>query len=115
MRVSAQYVRDILILAGIVVFAALLLTLALYGSVQSPHVLLRSYGLISSGPVGGWVLAAQDHSVITALWSLLPVTLFTLGPLVMAVRYPMRRVRLFAVVGTSWLIAGILYGVATWI
>lgn len=115
MRVIAQYVRDFLIPAGLVVLAALTLTLGFYGSVQSPHEILRSWRLISSGPVGGWFLAAQDHSIVSALWSLLPLTLFTLGPLVMAGWYPVCRVRWFLVAGIFWLLAGILYGVAIWI
>jgi hypothetical protein len=115
MRLDARYIRDLLILAALVVLAALLLTFAFYGSVQSSREILGSYALISSGPVGGWFLAAQDHSLVGALWSLLPLALFTLGPLVMALRYPMRRIRWLSVAGIFWLLAGVFYGVAIWI
>src|SRR4051812_44588830 len=97
MRITAQYVRDFLILAGSVVLAGLVLTFAFYGSVQSSHGFLYSYGLITSGPLGGWFLAAQDHRILSALWNLLPLSLLTFGPLVMALRQPTYRVRWFLV------------------
>lgn len=115
MRAIAQNVRDFLILAGLVSFAALLLTVAFYGAFLSSPEFVRYCSLIASGPVGGWYLAAQEQSIWAALWSLLPLSILTFGPLLMAGRYPMCRIRWFVVAGIFWLVAGILYGVAIWI
>jgi hypothetical protein len=115
LRSGIHYFRDLLVLAGLIALAGLPLSFAFYGSVLPLPGLLHAYGLISSGPVGGWLLGAEDHSVGSALWSLLPLTLLTFGPLVIAAWYPSRRVPLFVIAGFFWLSSGILYGVAIWI
>src|SRR6185295_8851594 len=110
------YVRGLLTTATAVLVVSLLLAFASFGSQLDS---LRTFGLgfaiLASGPVGGWVLAALDGELITALWGLLPLTFLTFGPLWFAIRRPSVRLACFAVTGIFWVLAGFLYGVAIWI
>ena len=97
------------ITASMVFIVSVLLACAFFGS---PFNL--GFLQIVSGPLGGWVLAAYEGAIITALWSLLPLSLLTFGPLVIAVRWFSWRVACFVTAGIFWVLSGFLYGIAIW-
>jgi hypothetical protein len=67
---------------------------------------------VALGPVTGWIEAAQQGSTRTALWGLIPATIFTAGPLCIWVA---SRARLWLVIGTIvWIAAGYFYAIAIW-
>jgi hypothetical protein len=109
------YARDFALWTAGVLALALYLTFQFYeGRALSRQEFFFGFVFIASGPLGGWVLAGMDGEVVTALWSLLPLTTLTIGPLVYGGWNPSHRLGAFAVAGVCWLAAGILYGVAIW-
>jgi hypothetical protein len=100
--------------AGAITIASLALAIATCGTDDLRKVGV-AFALIASGPIGGWFLAIHYHSLFSALWSLLPLTGFTIVPLLIALRQPARRAACFAIAGIAWLIAGVLYGIAIWV
>lgn len=116
MNLGARCLRDLLVLAAAVTLVAFGVAFAIFGSVlPSPSDVLRPFGAIVSGPLAGWFLAIQSGSILSALWSLAPLTLLALGPLVIAIRHPAHRIPWFVLAGAFWLAAGVFYGVVIWI
>ena len=68
---------------------------------------------IALGPIGGWIQAITDGAVLTALWSLVPATLFSVGPF--ALWMARRGVCWLTVSMAVWIAAGYLYAVAMWV
>jgi hypothetical protein len=74
---------------------------------------LRTMAWIALGPMTGWIGAAHDNHLSSAFWSLVPATLFSLGPLVLWIR---SRYLFWLVVATFvWVLAGYFYAVAMWV
>lgn len=103
--------------AAIVLAITLVISLASFGGVmvESPKTFAVGFIVVASGPIGGWIIAAQDGSIRDALWSLLPLTTLAFGPLLLAGYRPASRRVCFAVAATAWVIAGYYYGFAMWI
>jgi hypothetical protein len=70
-------------------------------------------GMIALGPAAGWFLAAKSGHVVSALWSLIPATVFSVGPLLLWFR--VRAVFLLVVAAFAWVASGYFYSVVMWI
>ena len=112
-----SYSRGILLTVALVLAITFVISLASFGGVmrESPKTFALGFILVASGPIGGWITAAQDGSIRDTLWSLLPLTALAFGPLFVAVYRPASRRACFAVVASAWIIAGYYYGFAMWI
>jgi len=75
--------------------------------------LLTISGVISLGPLAGWILAARDGHAFSALWSLLPATVFSVGPLLLWIST--RKTLLLVIASAVWVVAGYFYSVAIWV
>jgi hypothetical protein len=70
-------------------------------------------GGIAMGPVIGWILAITGGWVLTGLWSLVPATLFTVGPVALWAKN--RGIGWLACAVAAWVASGYLYTVAMWV
>lgn len=119
---STEYQRDLAITVGVVLF----LSGVLVGISWESEISLRldsllaaaeAFILFASGPFIGWILAARDGAIFAALWSLIPLTFFSIWPAVRAAKATTsasRRLRL-ALAGSVWLLSSIYYVLLIWI
>ena len=114
---TLSYWRCISLAAAIVLAITLVISLVSFGSVmrESPETFALGFMAVASGPIGGWIIAAQDGWIRDALWSLLPLTALSFGPLLLAVYRPASRRACFGVAASAWVLAGYYYGFAMWI
>ena len=68
---------------------------------------------IALGPLTGWITAIRLGSIIKALWSLVPATLFSVGPLILWIRG--RAWPWLVVASVVWLASGYFFAVAIWV
>jgi hypothetical protein len=73
--------------------------------------------MFAAGPFAGWLLAIMGGAVLTALWSLVPLTFLSIWPAVRAVRIKKAAYRRFmlALAGALWLFSSTFYLVLMWI
>jgi hypothetical protein len=102
---TLSYPRGVLLAAAVVLAISLALSLGSFGGLigDSPQAFAAGFGLVASGPISGWVIAAQDKSIPEALWSLLPLSALAFGPLLLAVRRPAWRPVCFGVAAFAWM------------
>jgi hypothetical protein len=114
---TLSYVRGVLITIVVVLTLSLAIALASFGGrmLESPSMFAGATFVVAAGPVGGWIGAAKRGSIFDALWSLLPLTALTLGPLLLAIRATASRHIYFSVAAGAWLLAGFYYGIAIWV
>jgi hypothetical protein len=100
-----------------VLVVCLVLSLVSFGSalVESPTTFFAVFTMIASGPLAGWITAAHYGDIPAALWSLLPLTALSFGPVLVAAYQPRSRRACFAAAAIVWIIAGYYYGFAMWI
>jgi hypothetical protein len=68
---------------------------------------------ISLGPLAGWILATRQGAILSALWSLIPATVFSVGPLLFWLST--RRTAWLIIATLMWLAAGYYYSVVIWV
>jgi hypothetical protein len=74
---------------------------------------LATAGMIALGPVTGWIVAIVMGQLASALWGLLPATLFSVGPLALWIKNG--DVPWLIVATFMWLACGYLFAVAMWV
>jgi len=119
---STEYRRDLAITMGIVLLLSGILLLICCSSRMSlrldilPSAALM-YLLFAAGPFAGWIIVAQYSSIINALWSLIPLTFFSIWPAVWAAKATTSasRRRRLALAASVWLFSSIFYVGLIWI
>jgi hypothetical protein len=118
---SSEYLRDLTITIRIILLlSGVLVLIHAAGNMSLTFDFLVALGaaylLFAAGPFAGWILAAQYSSVVTALWSLIPLTFFSIWPAVRAAQATdsfSRRSRL-ALAGLVWLFSSFFYVLLIW-
>ena len=118
---STAYRRDLTVTVTVVLLLAGVLV-GIHGpSELSPNLaslwfIVTAFSLFAAGPFTGWILATLGGAFFTALWSLIPLTFFSIWPAVRAANSTTsvsRRVKL-ALAGSVWLFSGFFYAVLIW-
>lgn len=114
---TLSYGRGVFITTAVVLAISLAIALASFGRpmLESPSMFAGGVFVVASGPVGGWIVAAKNGWIFGALWSLLPLTALTVGPLLLAIRPTAPRHVCFSVAAVAWILAGFYYGIAIWV
>lgn len=99
--------------AAVIAVSAFLASREITTSILGRPSLISVTGFIALGPLAGWFLATRDGHVLSALWSLLPATILSVGPLILW--YSSRRVVLLVVAAVAWVAAGYFYSVVIWV
>jgi hypothetical protein len=109
-----SYVGGLLVTNAVVILIAALLARWCHDFHVDNGFYFR-FAMIAAGPIGGWVQSSLDGAMVTAIWSLLPLTALAIGPLVFAAKCPSVRVPCFAAAAIFWLLSGLFYGIAIWV
>ena len=114
---TLSYGRGVFITIMVVLALSLTIALASFGRpmLESPSMFARGTFVVAAGPVGGWIGAAKSGAIFHALWSLLPLTALTVGPLLLAIRASGSRHVYFSIAAVAWILAGVYYGIAIWV
>ena len=114
---TLSYGRGVFITIVVVLALSLAIAFASFGRwmLESPSRFIGGIFVVAAGPVGGWIGAAKSGSIFYALWSLLPFTALTAGPLLLAIRATAPRHIYFSVAAGAWVLAGFYYGIAIWV
>ena len=110
--VATEYRRDLLLTVGGVLLLSGVLVV-----ISGPSEISVAYVLFAAGPFAGWIVAASGGAIIEALWSLIPLTFFSIWPAVRAAKAPTsvsRRLKL-VLAGSVWLFSSFFYIVLIWI
>jgi hypothetical protein len=97
----------------VVAVSALLASLKSTAEILMNTPILTTMVRIAIGPIIGWILAVERGEVLRALWSLIPMTLFSTGSFILwMVRGKLGWLVLSAAL---WVASGYLYAVAIWV
>ena len=110
---AAEYRRELAVTVGILLLLSGLLAFICYGS----EISVWLYVAFAAGPFTGWVSAVLETDIDTGLWSLIPLTFFSIWPAVRASKAntaTSRRWRL-ALAASAWLFSGFFYAFVIWL